>query len=137
MKIYTAPFSKMSLIPAGVVPISIEENPPVPYSGLTYDEMMGDHYETLKEEMDAYGYTGLTKEDHDKMSAAHQDYVFDSMCENLSEEWDEYDLTGEQIYKDLERLSKGQDVCILCCEPLGKVIEYRLWNDGGYDVTCL
>lgn len=140
IKIYAAPFSKMALIPAGCVPVSIEWNPPIPYGGVSYKELMDDYYQRLKEEMEDYGYTGLTCEDFSKMSATHQEYVIDSFTENFSEAWDEREETivsGSGIYKALTAISSGNDVCILCCEPMCHFIKYWMWNHGNYEVILL
>lgn len=94
MKIYTSYFAKMRYLPKNVVPISICAKKPNWYNGLEYKIL-------------APKYTFLMKykEDHD------EDYYTKCFNEQILDR-----LSVKNIIQDLQTLSNGKDICLLCYE---------------------
>ena len=94
MKVYTSYYAKVNKLPAGVVPISISSKAPFFYKGLEYKKIAPKYWFLMK-----------YKEDHDEAFYTEQYYK-----EVLSQ------LDPVQVLFDLQVLSEGKDVALLCYE---------------------
>lgn len=93
MKIYTSYFAMLKKIPSDIVPISIAISTPKWYTGLCYKKIAPD-YQTVEKYKKDGNITEYKKEYWNKIKH----------------------LTVQGIVKDLEKISKGKDVVLLCYE---------------------
>lgn len=94
MKIYTSYFAKMKKIPEDILRISICGKAPDWYDGIQY-----------KKVAPKYGFFQEWKKNHDN------DFYIKHFNSEVLET-----LKAEEVYKDLEKLSNGNDCVLLCYE---------------------
>lgn len=97
MKIYTSYFAKMKNIPDEIVRISICGKAPDWYDGIQY-----------KKVAPKYGFFQEWKKNHDNNFYIEH---FDAEVLDM--------LNAESVYRDLEKLSNGNDCVLLCYEKVG------------------
>ena len=105
MKIYTSYFSNIKNL--NVVPISISGNPPKGYSGLEYKKLAP-----------KYSFFKIWKETGDNnyyIRHFNQD-VLDKLDANI-------------VYKELEELSEGKDIALICYEKPEDFCHRHLVNE--------
>ena len=94
MKIYTSYFAKMKYLPKDIIPVSICGKAPDWYTGLQYKKLAP-----------KYDFFMQYKQDHNE---EHYNQCFqEQVLEPLS---------FSQVIAELETLSQGKDVCLLCYE---------------------
>ena len=94
MKIYTSYFAKLRSLPKNIVPISICGKAPDWYTGFQYKKLAP-----------KYGFFMEWKKTHDNNYYIEH---FDSEVLNL--------LDAKTIYKELYKMSGGQDIALICYE---------------------
>lgn len=107
MKIYTSYFAVMKKIPENIVRISICGGVPKWYDGLQY-----------KKVAPKYGFFQEWKKNGDN------NYYIEHFNKEVLD-----CLNAEQVYKDLERLSDGQDCVLLCYEKASDFCHRHLVAD--------
>jgi len=107
MKIYTSYFAKMKNIPEDIVRISICGKAPDWYEGIQY-----------KKVAPKYGFFQEWKKNNDNCF-----YIKHFNSEVLDT------LKAEEVYKDLEKLSGGEDCVLLCYEKSSDFCHRHLVGD--------
>ena len=97
MKIYTSYFAKAKKIPSEIIPVSIALKAPPGYTGLSYKKL-SPNWDILSE-----------------WKRIHNEEIY---CERFSREILSK-LTPEGVLHELETLSGGKDVVLLCYEKTG------------------
>ena len=119
MNIYTSYFGNMRNIPAGIVPIAICAKAPAAYTGRQY-KTLAPKYDCLMQ----------YKQNHNE-----EEYVQKYNSQVLSR------LSPAEVVRQLELLSGGKDVVMLCYEKRGDFCHRHLvaqWlNNHGYNVKEL
>ena len=109
MNIYTSYFANLKNIDSSIVPISISLYPPKWYEGAIYKKP-APTYEILNDWKKG-------KQDEEAKGHYERMYQFSVLRK----------LNANEVLKDLEEISNGKDVCLLCFEKRGDFCHRHLF----------
>jgi uncharacterized protein YeaO (DUF488 family) len=125
VKIYTTYFAKLKKLPSDIIPVPISNSiPGTPSDNTSYSSLYNMKYKKL---VPPWYVVKDYQSDHDEMkyTQRYEELILDH-------------LDASKVYADLERMSGGNDVALVCYEKTGGFCHRHLvaeWlKKAGYDV---